>query len=251
MTHTKNRALACLASATAAAALSVAALPGAAAAATRYETEGTYATVRNGPGGDLASGYVLGNLYASSGAGPNVGGTEHFDLIRKSADGNWGYGYAYGHYGSWGGGHCGWVLMDGMHNTGTTTSASCPPVGGDSPSDDALDANDLFRPGTWVSGTGGGTVQPAVIVSCANPYAYGNYDPATGTFANKYPTALPVGRGTSGHPGVTSGYSGFGTRYQTADGRAWLIKDTESPAGGGHYTVPNWHFVRSECIQRF
>jgi hypothetical protein len=53
MTHSNARALACLAGATAAAALGVATLPEAAAAATRYETEGTYATVRNGPGGGL------------------------------------------------------------------------------------------------------------------------------------------------------------------------------------------------------
>ena len=229
------------------AALSLAAV---AHAATRYTVTGSTVTVRNGPADYTASGYVIGTTYGSSGAGPNVSSQGTFDLIRKSANGSWGYGFVHGGFGSWGGGHCGWVLMSELHNSGSSTSASCPAIGGDSPSDDGLSASRIFAPGTYVSGTGGGTVQPAVIIACAYPYAYGNYDPATGTLSNRYPGVLPAGRGTSGHAGVTSGYSGFGTRYETADHRAWLVKDTRSPAGAGKYSVPAWHFIRAECIAR-
>jgi hypothetical protein len=71
-----------------------------------------------------------------------------------------------------------------LHNTGSSASASCPAIGGDSPSDDGLSASRLFAPGSYVSGTGGGTVPAGVITACAHPYTYGNYDPATGTFSN-------------------------------------------------------------------
>jgi hypothetical protein len=40
------------------------------------------------------------------------------------------------------------------------------------------------------------------MTACAHPYADGNYDPATGMFSNRYPGALPAGRGTTGHGSV-------------------------------------------------
>ena len=220
-------------------------------AATEYKVKADSVAVRNGPSGQKASGYVIGTLYGNNNSRPNRGGAERFDLIRKSADGNWGYGYAHGKFGTWGGGHCGWVLMSATRKTKKTVNPSCPAIGGDDPADDGLASGKLFAPGSFVSGTGGGTVQAAVVVACANSAVYGNYDPATGTFSNKYPTPLPAGRGTKGKRGVTSGYKGFGTRYQTADGRAWLIKDSRSPAGAGRLSVPVWHFIRAECIRRF
>ena len=204
-------------------------------AATRYVVVGTdrnHISVRNQPGD-----FVIGHLYASSTAGPNVSGAEHIDIVRVS--GAWGYGRAYGKHGNWNGTSCGWVLMEGVRSTGQQTSATCP-----EPSNAYLSPEALFQPGSYVTGCGSGCVQPAVVVECAYPYAYGNYDPSTGSFSNRYGN-LPVGRGTPGYLGVTSGYSGFGTRYTTKDGKATLIKDSQSPAGND---VPTWFFMRTECL---
>jgi hypothetical protein len=220
--------------------LVLAALAGQASAATRYRVSADTLFVRNFP-----QSYSIGLLYGSSTAGPNVGGAEAIDIQKKTSDGLYGYGRAHGHFGQWNGYYCGWVAMTYLTNTGNTVSTACPDSSGS-----ILDPTLIFEGGSYENGP-----YDAVIVSCTYPYVYGNYDPATDSFANRYPTPLPVGRGTlyspNKYPGVvTSGYSGFVWRYRTKDGHAVLIKDTQSPAGGGIYSVPSWHFVRAECIRR-
>ena len=253
----------------------------AAEAARIYSTTGTdrpYVSIRNG-----GPGFDIGTLYKENG-GPNTPTNMHFHLQSKSANGSWGYGRVFGSTGDWAttdgnttnGQNCAWVLMDGMAYTGNDTAPApnCPAPGDAvGPTDGtntypgqtegALSASRIFARNTWTQFdcTLGCTFPAVVTAPCS---VYGNYDPKTRVFSNKYPVDLPAGRGTRGRtsdgvaddPRVTSGYSGFGWRYQSRDGVAVMIKDTQSPAGGSTYTaatgkpVPNWHFVRSTCIQR-
>lgn len=210
-------------------------------AATRYTVKGEQLTVRNRP-----SAFVLGSLFRAK-AGPGVVATEYFDRIARR--GAWVFGRAYGSYGAWGGGGCGWVLLKGLHRTKTKTAATCP-----KPS--TLEDGSLFAAGSYELGCREGCVNPAVVIPCPDSTVYANYNPATGGFANPY-GRLAVGRGTfpSRHgasvpryPGVSSGYSGFGARYLTKDSRAYLIKDTR--VRSGPFGSPTWLFIDSRCITR-
>jgi hypothetical protein len=214
------------------------ALAAPAAAATQYTLD-EKVTVRNGPGD-----YVLGYAYGND-KGPNTPHSDHFDV--QATHGRWLYGHVEGAYGRWGGqSQCGWVLPGSgrLHANGRTAPDVCP-----SPNLDAyspanpLAPRNLFTPGTWFQGTGGGTVYPAVVTACAaGTYAYGNFDPATGDFSNRY-GLMPVGRGTrtDGGRGAAQGYPGFGIRYVA--GGAVMLKDSQ--AGGGR---PTWFFMRTGCI---
>lgn len=224
--------------------------------ATRYEVKGgtETASIRN-----RASGFILGLMY-KRGAGPHVGGTDQIDVTKT--DGNWAYGRVRGTFGRWLGYPCGWVLLSRLHNTGKIKSAECHP------DPQVLEDRDrLFS--VVPSGHGEAYVFPAVIVR-DDCYTYGNYDPKTGHFKNRYGT-MPRGRGTicpgpahgcatrggfcvgtpcSTSPLVTAGgYERFGLRYLTEDGKAALIKDSGSPAGG-RYNLPAMFFVKSECVMQ-
>jgi hypothetical protein len=218
------------------------AVPAASQAAVRWTIEGK-ASVRNYHGD-----FVIGTTYARN-AGPNTPTTDHIDV--QATSGPWKYGFVRGPAN-----RCGWVLggTGRMHPSpgGGNVANRCPAPAPRDSNANPLAPQNIFAPGSYAYGTGGGTVYPAVITSCpTGAFVYGNY--ASGKFANKY-GALPVGRGTEGGPGVTSGYPQFGWRYQTKDGQAVLIKDTghdmggQSPAFNGKGSVPHWVFVRSACI---
>lgn len=217
------------------------ALPSAAFAAVQWTMDGKV-TVRNGSG-DFVLGYATGNE-----SGPNTPKSDHFN--EQASDGGWIYGWVEGPgMGRWGGlPQCGWVLPSSksMHRNGRTAEDRCPPPNTDYYSaTNPLAPRTLFDAGSWFQGTRGGTVYPAVIVACANPFAYLNYDPAAKQFRNRYDKSpLPAGRGTrtEGGRGAATGYSGFGIRYYAGD--AALIKDSQA-AGD----LPTWFFVRKECIQ--
>ena len=225
------------------------ALPAAASAARRYHVRDgfAYVTVRSLPGGS----YVIGNLYRTADSGPNAHGN-YFDLLTR--DGLWGYGQiggGTGNFGGWGGGSCGWVYMPQLKRTRKTLHPpGCPPAS-------ALEPSRIFASGSYYrgcsdAGTRNGCAGwEAVTTACPDAHVYGNYNPATHKFANKYGTE-PAGRGTTGHGHreVTSGYSGFGLRYRTVDGGAVLVKDTRSPAAGG-FNMPKWFFIRAACVMRF
>jgi hypothetical protein len=92
-----------------------------------------------------------------------------------------------------------------------------------------------------------GDVQPAVVLpTCPDFTVYANYDPVTRTFHDNDGVEAP-GRGTPGYDvpqqKQTSGYSGFGTRFVSADGVAVEIKDTQRGAN-----VTAFGFMHSECI---
>jgi hypothetical protein len=227
------------------------ALPASASAARRW-TFDHKTSVRNHDGD-----FIIGYAYAN-GEGPNTPTTDHIDV--QTTRGPWKYGYVDGPFRGWGGlPACGWVLGGKGRLHPTTGSENvpnrCPAPAPRDSNANPLAPQDIFAAGSYAYGTGGGTVWPAVIQACpTGAFVYGNYNPATKTFSNKY-GQLPVGRGTGGGQGVTSGYSGFGWRYQTADGQAVLIKDTAKDLGGRSpaFTgtdVPNWVFVRAACIRR-
>jgi hypothetical protein len=225
------------------------ALPASASAARRWTFDKT-ASVRNHDG-DFIIGYAFPN-----GAAPNTPTTDHIDV--QVTRGPWKYGYVDGPFRGWGNlPACGWVLGGSgrMHPTsgGEHVANRCPNPSPRDASSNPLAPQNIFAAGSYAYGTGGGTVWPAVIQGCpTGAFLYANYNPATRTFSNKY-GQLPVGRGTAGGAGVTSGYSGFGWRYQTKDGQAVLIKDTAKDLGGNSpagANVPNWVFVRSACIRR-
>lgn len=215
-------------------------------AAVRYVVKGKGAqiTVRNRP-----SAFVLGSLFAAR-AGPAVGATEYFDKVAGSRTNKaWIYGRAYGSYGAWGGGSCGWALASGLRRTKTTTAVRCPDPA-------VLKDPAVFAPGSYELGCRGGCVNPAVVIPCADSTVYANYNPGTGRFANPY-GRMSVGRGTfpsrggtsvPRYPGVTSGYSGFGARYLTRDNNAYLIKDTRFRVGP--FKSPTWLFIDSDCLLR-
>jgi hypothetical protein len=219
-----------LASIAAFAALLVA--PTASQAAVRWTIEGK-ASVRNYHGD-----FVIGTTYARD-QGPNTPTTDHIDV--QATFGPWKYGFVRGPAN-----RCGWMLggKGRMHESpgGGNVPNACPAPAPRDSNANPLAPQNIFAPGSYAYGTGGGTVYPAVIVPCSTgAFVYGNYQ--NGKFANKYP-ALPVGRGTPGGPGVTSGYSGFGWRYKTKDGQAVLIKDSQHPG------QPVWVFVRAACIRQ-
>jgi hypothetical protein len=232
-------------------ALASLALPASASAARRWTFDKT-ASVRNHDG-DFIIGYAFAN-----GNAPNTPTTDHIDV--QTTRGPWKYGYVDGPFKGWGGlPACGWVLGGSGRMHPTTGSENvpnrCPNPSPRDSNSNPLAPQNIFAASSYAYGTGGGTVWPAVIQACpTGAFLYANYNPATKTFSNKY-GQLPVGRGTAGGAGVTSGYSGFGWRYQTADGQAVLIKDTAKDLGGHSPAdtgtgVPNWVFVRSACISR-
>ena len=203
--------------------------PASASAARRWTFE-SKTSVRNHDG-DFIIGYAFAN-----GDAPNTPTTDHIDV--QMTRGPWKYGYVDGPFAGWGGNKCGWVLGGSSRMRPTTGAENvpnrCPAPGPRDSNANPLAPQNIFAAGSYAYGTGGGTVWPAVIQPCANgSFAYANYNPADRTFSNKY-GALPAGRGTAGGQGVTSGYSGFGWRYQTADGQAVLIKDTAKELGGNH-----------------
>lgn len=181
-------------------------------------------------------GYVLGYLaphakiYAQLVTGDSV-----YGLIGNSGYGAWDHGH-----------HCGWVSLKGLHGSGghSTVANVCPPPFNDF-SLASGQPSGLFRPGTVV--VSNGDVQPAVVLpTCPDFTVYANYDPATRSFHDPDGKESP-GRGTPGYRSAeqvaTSGYSGFGTRFVTADGVAVEIKDTQR---GGNVTA--FGFMRRECI---
>jgi hypothetical protein len=205
---------------------------------------GEYVSVASGVGdapyiGDWEHdwGYVLGYLlpggkiYAHTVTQDSV-----YGLIGDSGYGAWDHGH-----------HCGWVSLGGLQGSGMHSSVAdiCPP-----PDNDFSLANGqpqgLFRPGTVV--VSNGVVQPAVVLpTCSDFTVYANYDPATHAFHDADGSESP-GRGTPGYGGVpeqkvTNGYSGFGTRFVSADGVAVQIKDTKR---GGNVTA--FGFMHADCI---
>lgn len=222
--------------------LALLALPAAAQAYApgRYHVKSfDYVTVRNAP-----SAYVIANLYRTTKSGPNAKGN-YIDLV--SFGGNWGYGRI-GDPANAGNGVCGWVLMPQMRRTTKPVGhAGCP-----DPNGLALAPSTLFAPDSYYRGCDRGNQRrgcagwAAVTVACANPRAYGNYDPVHG-FRNRYGVE-PANRGRSD--------AAFGYRYRTKDGAAVLVKDTSSPAGGQasgakrDYNLPKWFFLHADCVRR-
>jgi hypothetical protein len=218
----------------------VLAAPGAALAATQWTLD-EKVTVRNGSG-DFVLGYAFGND-----AGPNTPRSDHFN--EQAREGPWLYGWVEGgNMGRWGGlPSCGWVLprSGSMHRNGRSAPDMCPAPNADFySSSNPLAPRNLFDAGTWFQGTGGGTVYPAIVTACpVGPFAYANYDPATGDFSNRYdPLPIDFGTRTKGGRGAPQGYAGFGIRYYA--GGAVLVKD--STGGSGR---PTWFFMRRECVR--
>jgi hypothetical protein len=224
------------------------AAPAVSQGAAPFTVEGK-ASVRNYHGD-----FIIGWAYARD-AGPNTPTTSRIDVQADS--GAWKYGFVEGSAN-----RCGWILggKGRLHRTpgAGPVADRCPPAATAATRDsnaNPLAPQNIFAAGSYAYGTGGGTVYPAVIQPCpTGPYVYGNYDPASKRFSNRY-GQLPAGRGTSGGPGVASGYDGFGWRHESKDGQAVLIKDTgkdlggRSPAYAGK-DVPDWVFVRSACVRR-
>src|SRR5262249_39722143 len=149
------------------------------------------ATVRNYHGD-----FVIGYAYARN-QGPNTPTTDHIDV--QATSGPWKYGRIQGgNVGSWGGlGGCGWVLGGSgrMHRSpgGGSVAHACPAPAPRDSNSNPLAPQNIFAAGSYAYGTGGGTVWPAVVQACpVGPYLYGNYDPATGRFSNRY-GQLPPG----------------------------------------------------------
>lgn len=226
-------------------ALALSGLSADALAAARYEVKPgkPFVSVRNRP-----SAFVLGHLLA-----PTLGPGQHFDLTRRSRRfRGWAYGRVGGGYGSWAGAPCGWVLLSGVKRTSQKTDATCP-------NPRSLEDGRIFTRGSYALGCGQGCVYPAVVTPCPDRRVYINYDPASGRLRDPV-GASPVGRGTfpddrrdrlPRYPQVSSGYSGFGMRYLTKDGRAVLVKDTEfARATGLRFRVPVWLFMDARCVSR-
>jgi hypothetical protein len=189
-----------------------------------------------------------------------------------------------GGYGGWDNGHhCGWVqLGKGIHIRGggshSNVANSCPAwdndfslVHGDrdcgsectGPGDKAHQDRTMFREGSWV--VSDGVVQSAVVLStCSDFTVYANYEPLTHTFSDADGVEVAY-RGTrysstefytSAH-GVQAetGYSGFGTRFVSADGYAVEIKDTRRPEHTGaapsdkaNGKLTAFGFMHADCI---
>jgi hypothetical protein len=181
-------------------------------------------------------GYVLGYLLPGAKIYAQVVTQDSvYGLIGNSGYGAWDHGH-----------HCGWVGLGGLKGSGSHSPFAdiCPP-----PDNDFSLANGqpdgLFRPGTVV--VSNGVVQPAVVLpTCSDFTVYANYDPVTRTFHDDDGVESP-GRGTPGYDvpqqKQTSGYSGFGTRFVSADGVAVEIKDTQR---GGDVTP--FGFMHADCI---
>ncbi|HEY1954474.1 MAG TPA: hypothetical protein VGH28_02660 [Polyangiaceae bacterium] len=160
------------------------------------------------------------------------------------------------HYGAWDHGHhCGWVSLKHLHGSGFHSPVAdvCPSPDNDFSLAPHSGGPTGFRGGSWTECNG--CVQPAVVLpTCSDFTVYANYDPATHTFwdADGYEMA---GRGTiygNDHYGVpqitaNAGYSGFGTRFVTADSDAVEIKDTKRPCTikGG---CTAFGFMHADCI---
>jgi hypothetical protein len=187
--------------------------PGTATAAVTYTLQRPLASVRSAPGS-----FAIGTAFAG----------DRVDVVARS--GRWVYGAVRG--------RCAWLMDRGLAAAGTS-AATCP-------SPRTLDPDALFAPGTYQRGCGEGCVYPARTVDCDDRTVYANY--SGGVFSD--PAGVErVARGTRGrtvprYRGVRYGYSGWGVRYVTRDGRATLIKDTARRRG------PTWVFIRSECVQR-
>lgn len=198
-----------------------------------------YVTLRNAP-----HAYVLANLYRTTTSGPNAKGN-YIDLV--SFKDGWGYGRI-GDPKNAGTGLCGWVSMVLVQKTTKPVGhAGCP-----DPNGSALRPGTLFAHDSYYRGCDNGPKHrgcagwAAETVACANPRAYGNYDPVHG-FRNRYGVE-PANRGRYN--------SAFGYRYKTSDGAAVLVKDTSSPAGSQasgakrNYNLPKWFFLHADCVRR-
>jgi hypothetical protein len=181
-------------------------------------------------------GYVLGYLLPGARIYAQVVTEDSvYGLIGDSGYGAWDHGH-----------HCGWVSLSGLRGGGgySPVASICPP-----PDNDFSLAHGqpdgLFRPGSVV--VSDGVVQPAIVLpTCSDFTVYANYDPVTHTFHDADGAESP-GRGTPGYDvpqqKQTSGYSGFGTRFVSADGEAVEIKDTQR---GGDVTA--FGFMHASCI---
>ena len=160
------------------------------------------------------------------------------------------------HYGAWDHGHhCGWVSLKHVKGSGFHSPVAdiCPPPDDDFSLASGSGGPTGFRPGSWV--TCNGCVQPAVVLpTCSDFTVYANYDPATQTFHD--PDGVEVaGRGTIDVHGpysvpeitVSQGYSGFGTRFVTADSIAVEIKDTRRQCSERGGCTP-FGFMHADCI---
>jgi hypothetical protein len=181
-------------------------------------------------------GYVLGYLLPGAKIYAQVVTEDSvYGLIGNSGYGAWDHGH-----------HCGWVSLSGLRGSGGHSPVAdiCP-----SPDNDFSLAHGqpsgLFREGTVVQSDG--DVQRAVVLStCSDFTVYANYDPVTHTFHDP-DGHESAGRGTPGYSvpeeKATSGYSGFGTRFVSADGVAVEIKDTQRGHG-----VTAFGFMHADCI---
>ena len=181
-------------------------------------------------------GYVLGYLppggriYANTVREDSV-----YGLIEDSGYGGWDHGH-----------HCGWISLSGLRGSGDHSSVAdvCPPWNNDFSLANGQ-PHGLFKPDTVVESDG--NVQPAIVLpTCPDLTVYANYDPVSHSFHN--PDGVEsAGRGTPGfqvpEQAWRAGYSGFGTRFVTADGYAVEIKDTQR---GGDVTA--FGFMHAACI---
>jgi hypothetical protein len=218
---------------------------------------------------EASGGYVLG--YLPPGAkiyAKNVIAGSVYGLIPNGGYGGWDNGH-----------HCGWVqLGKGTHIRGNGSyshvAETCPAWNNDfsldhgkgwsdGPGEGSHKDKTMFREGSWVNCDG--CVQPAVVLpTCSDLNVYANYEPLTHTFSDVDGVEIPY-RGTFSTPtdpyvsngGVraTNGYSGFGTRFVSADGYAVEIKDTRRPTSrGGHPSssasskVTAFGFMKASCI---
>jgi hypothetical protein len=167
-----------------------------------------------------ASGYVIGTAFAG----------QRVDVQLRARRNRWGYGAIYGELGAWAGARCGWFQLSGARPLAPKQTAPdlCPrrPRG--------IPETEIFMPGSYFAHVGTGAVYPAQVKLCADSGAYGNYDPAAGTFFSRYGDE-PTGRGPT--------VPGFGIRYLTKDGKAAMIKDSSNPAG-----APTWFFMHADCV---
>jgi hypothetical protein len=181
-------------------------------------------------------GYVLGYLLPGAKIYAQVVTEDSvYGLIGNSGYGAWDHGH-----------HCGWVSLAGVRGSGTHSSVAdiCPPPDNDFSLAHGQPSG-LFRAGSVVESNG--EVQPAIVLpTCPDFTVYANYDPVTHTFHDADGAESP-GRGTPGYSvpqqAWVSGYSGFGTRFLSADGEAVEIKDTQR---GGPVTA--FGFMHAACI---
>ena len=176
------------------------------------------------------------------------------------------YGLIVGGYGAWDNGHhCGWIgIGKGVNVRGSGSHSNvgntCPTwnndfslSSGEGPGTGAHHDPTMFRKNTWVNCNG--CVQGAKVVffTCSDFTVYANYEPLTHTFNDPDGTEVAnrgsVWSSTDSYvskTGVkaTTGYSGFGTRFVSADNYAVEIKDTQRP--GSHVTA--FGCMHADCI---